>query len=47
MRQLIAGNWKMHGLAADSAVLAEGIKAGAARTGDSPSRATSAGTAVG
>jgi triosephosphate isomerase (TIM) len=33
MRQLIAGNWKMHGLAADSAALAEGIKAGTTRTG--------------
>ncbi|MBN9559619.1 MAG: triose-phosphate isomerase [Alphaproteobacteria bacterium] len=33
MRQLIAGNWKMHGLGADSAALAEGIKAGAARAG--------------
>jgi len=33
MRQLIAGNWKMHGLTADSAALAEGIKAGAMRAG--------------
>ena len=30
MRQLIAGNWKMHGLAADSAALATAIGAGAA-----------------
>ena len=29
MRQLIAGNWKMHGLTASSAALAEGIRAGA------------------
>jgi triosephosphate isomerase (TIM) len=30
MPQLIAGNWKMHGLAADATVLAQGIAAGAA-----------------
>ncbi len=30
MRQLIAGNWKMHGLAAEAAALAEAVKAGAA-----------------
>lgn len=30
MRQLIAGNWKMHGLAADSEALATAIGAGAA-----------------
>ena len=36
MRQLIVGNWKMHGLAADSAALAEGIKSGAARAGAGP-----------
>jgi triosephosphate isomerase len=29
MRQLIAGNWKMHGLTADSAALADAIRAGA------------------
>jgi triosephosphate isomerase len=29
MRQLIAGNWKMHGLAADTIALAQGIAAGA------------------
>jgi triosephosphate isomerase (TIM) len=30
MPQLIAGNWKMHGLAADATALAQGIAAGAA-----------------
>ncbi len=30
MPQLIAGNWKMHGLAADSAALARGVRDGAA-----------------
>lgn len=30
MPQLIAGNWKMHGLAADAAALAKGVAAGAA-----------------
>lgn len=30
MPQLIAGNWKMHGLAADAAALAGGVAAGAA-----------------
>lgn len=30
MPQLIAGNWKMHGLAADAAALARGVAAGAA-----------------
>ena len=29
MPQLIAGNWKMHGLAADAVALAEGVAAGA------------------
>ena len=29
MRQLIAGNWKMHGLAAQAAALAREIRAGA------------------
>ena len=29
MRQLIAGNWKMHGLAADAVALAKGVAAGA------------------
>ncbi len=29
MRQVIAGNWKMHGLAADAAALAEAVRAGA------------------
>jgi triosephosphate isomerase len=33
MGQLIAGNWKMHGLAADSAALAEALRDGAAGTG--------------
>ena len=28
MRQLIAGNWKMHGLAADALALAQGVAAG-------------------
>ncbi len=28
MRQLIAGNWKMHGLAADAVALAKGVAAG-------------------
>ncbi|HVC63236.1 MAG TPA: triose-phosphate isomerase [Acetobacteraceae bacterium] len=31
MPQLIAGNWKMHGLAADAVTLARGVAAGAAR----------------
>ncbi|MGE0416775.1 MAG: triose-phosphate isomerase [Acetobacteraceae bacterium] len=30
MRQLIAGNWKMHGLSADAVALAKGVAAGAA-----------------
>jgi triosephosphate isomerase len=30
MRQLIAGNWKMHGTAASAVALAEGVRAGAA-----------------
>ena len=30
MPQLIAGNWKMHGLAADALALARGVAAGAA-----------------
>lgn len=30
MPQLIAGNWKMHGLAADATALAQGVAAGAA-----------------
>jgi len=30
MRQLIAGNWKMHGLGADALALAKGVVAGAA-----------------
>jgi triosephosphate isomerase (TIM) len=30
MRQLIAGNWKMHGLTAEAAALADGIRGGAA-----------------
>ena len=29
MRQLIAGNWKMHGLSADAVALAKGVAAGA------------------
>ena len=29
MRQLIAGNWKMHGLAAEAVALAQGVAAGA------------------
>jgi len=33
MRQLIAGNWKMHGLTAEAAALATEIKAGAAGLG--------------
>jgi triosephosphate isomerase len=33
MRQLIAGNWKMHGLAADSAMLVEALRAGSAGLG--------------
>lgn len=33
MRQLIAGNWKMHGLVADAVALARGVAAGAAGMG--------------
>jgi triosephosphate isomerase (TIM) len=33
MRQLIAGNWKMHGLSAEAAALAQGVRAGAAGLG--------------
>ncbi len=33
MRQLVAGNWKMHGLAAASVALAEGLRDGAAGIG--------------
>ncbi len=44
MRQLIAGNWKMHGLAADAVALAQAIAAGTQQTGTQQTGTQQAGT---